>query len=62
VLDTPTWRANPDQGVLDRGDAEELATDYVRLNSILPDRRVVGGCCGTDREHVGAISRVLGAR
>jgi S-methylmethionine-dependent homocysteine/selenocysteine methylase len=41
---------------LDRGDECELAADYVRLQSVLPDLRVVGGCCGTDHRHIDAIS------
>ncbi|HEX2565189.1 MAG TPA: homocysteine S-methyltransferase family protein [Acidimicrobiales bacterium] len=48
---------------LDRGDVAELAGWYGRLHSILPDLRVVGGCCGTDHEHVTAIAEALvGAR
>jgi len=41
---------------LDRGDPVELADDYVDLFATLPDIRLVGGCCGTDHEHVAAIS------
>jgi len=44
---------------LDRGDVADLATWYGRLNEILPDLRVVGGCCGTDHEHVTAIAETL---
>ena len=44
---------------LDRGDVTDLASWYARLNSILPDLRVVGGCCGTDHEHVTAIAEAL---
>lgn len=44
---------------LDRGDPEELGQDYGRLRSTPPRLCVVGGCCGTDREHIGAISRVF---
>jgi S-methylmethionine-dependent homocysteine/selenocysteine methylase len=48
---------------LDRGDVADLAGWYGRLHSILPDLRVVGGCCGTDHEHVTAIAEALvGAR
>lgn len=42
---------------LDRGDVIELAADYRRLRAILPDLRVVGGCCGTDHEHVDHIAK-----
>ena len=44
---------------LDRGDVADLAGWYRRLNTILPDLRVVGGCCGTDHEHVAAIAQSL---
>jgi homocysteine S-methyltransferase len=44
---------------LDRGDVTDLADWYGRLQSILPDLRVVGGCCGTDHEHVTAIAEAL---
>lgn len=47
---------------LDRGDVADLAQWYRRLNAILPDLRVVGGCCGTDHEHVAAIASVLTGR
>jgi S-methylmethionine-dependent homocysteine/selenocysteine methylase len=46
---------------LDRGNPIELASDYVTLAAKLPDLRLVGGCCGTDHEHVAAISSALGA-
>ena len=44
---------------LDRGDVAELAGWYAQLNATLPDLRVVGGCCGTDHEHVAAIAESL---
>jgi homocysteine S-methyltransferase len=40
---------------LDDGDPEALARDHVDLLDILPGLRVLGGCCGTDLRHVGAI-------
>ena len=46
---------------LDRGDPLELGQDYVSLRSRLPGLRVVGGCCGTDLEHVSAIAAALTA-
>ena len=46
---------------LDRGDVADLTGWYGRLHSILPDLRVVGGCCGTDHEHVTAIAGALAA-
>ena len=44
---------------LDRGDPRELGQDYAALRSALPGLRVVGGCCGTDLEHVAAIADAL---
>jgi S-methylmethionine-dependent homocysteine/selenocysteine methylase len=43
---------------LDRGDVDELAALYVSLRSAL-DLRVVGGCCGTDHEHIATIADAL---
>jgi homocysteine S-methyltransferase len=43
---------------LDRGDIDELATLYDDLHRRL-DLRVVGGCCGTDDEHVAAIATAI---
>jgi S-methylmethionine-dependent homocysteine/selenocysteine methylase len=47
---------------LDRGDATELAASYVELRAALPDLRVVGGCCGTDHQHVTEITAALTSR
>ena len=44
---------------LDRGDVVGLASHYRGLRDTLPDLRVVGGCCGTDHEHVTAIADEL---
>jgi homocysteine S-methyltransferase len=44
---------------LDRGDVPGLARHYGELHQVLPDLRVVGGCCGTDDAHVAAIAREL---
>lgn len=41
---------------LDRGNPDELAADYRRLRELLPDLRVIGGCCGTDHVHVDSIT------
>jgi S-methylmethionine-dependent homocysteine/selenocysteine methylase len=43
---------------LDRGDVAELAELYARLGRTI-DLKVVGGCCGTDEEHVRTIYRAL---
>ncbi len=40
---------------LDVGDRTRLADGYVQLRSLLPELRVVGGCCGTDHTHIGAV-------
>lgn len=40
---------------LDDGDPAALAEDVGRLRSVLPDLRVIGGCCGTDARHVAAM-------
>jgi S-methylmethionine-dependent homocysteine/selenocysteine methylase len=42
---------------LDEGDPEELANEYVALRERLPRLTVLGGCCGTDHRHVGAICK-----
>ena len=42
---------------LDDGDPEELAAEYVALRARLPKLCVLGGCCGTDSRHIGAMSR-----
>ena len=44
---------------LDRGDPQELAEDYRRLRAALPNLAVVGGCCGTDHEHIAAIAAAV---
>ncbi len=41
---------------LDSGDPQELAESYAALCAAHPSLRVVGGCCGTDHRHVGAIA------
>ena len=43
---------------LDRGDIEELGALYASLGSMI-DLRVVGGCCGTDHEHLATIASAL---
>ena len=40
---------------LDIGDPHELAEHYRRLRVSLPALNVLGGCCGTDHRHLGAI-------
>jgi homocysteine S-methyltransferase len=45
---------------LDAGDPDDLAARYAALRGPLPKLNVVGGCCGTDHRHVGAICAALG--
>lgn len=44
---------------LDPGDKCLLATGYHELNHMLPNLQVVGGCCGTDHNHIAKICEVL---
>lgn len=37
---------------LDRGNPAELGLMYKKLKALLPHINVLGGCCGTDEEHV----------
>jgi len=41
---------------LDRGDPQALASDYASLLQHFPGLNVLGGCCGTDHEHINAIA------
>ena len=47
---------------LDRGDITDLAARYVALRDTLGGLSVVGGCCGTDHEHIAAIAGALRLR
>jgi len=47
---------------LDRGDPAELAARHRELRALLGELAVVGGCCGTDHEHVAAIAGALAVR
>lgn len=42
---------------LDSGDPEDLGARYRDLCRLLPNLRVLGGCCGTDHRHLEAIGR-----
>ena len=44
---------------LDRGDKHDLAKNYQTLHTLLPNLKVVGGCCGTDHTHVEEICKVF---
>lgn len=40
---------------LDDGDPVEFGQLHQQLLSLLPNLRVIGGCCGTDHRHVGCV-------
>jgi len=44
---------------LDAGDAARLAREYAQLMPALPNLSVLGGCCGTDHDHVAAIAQAV---
>ena len=44
---------------LDDGDPAEFGDLHADLAGLLPNLRVVGGCCGTDHRHVGCVSQHL---
>ena len=45
--------------VLDEGDPAEFGQLHADLAGVLPNLRVVGGCCGTDHRHVRCVSEHL---
>ena len=47
---------------LDDGDPEELAQLYNEILRRLTHLSVLGGCCGTDIRHIGAIARSCAAQ
>jgi S-methylmethionine-dependent homocysteine/selenocysteine methylase len=47
---------------LDRGDPDELAAQYRDVRDTHPQLTVLGGCCGTDNEHISAISAACALR
>ncbi len=42
---------------LDDGDPAEFGTLYRDLGDLLPNLKLIGGCCGSDHRHVGAASQ-----
>ncbi len=44
---------------LDAGNPSELGRDYAELGAFLPRLSVLGGCCGTNQRHIGAIARAV---
>lgn len=47
--------------VLDSGDPEVLASQYVELRKQLGHLTIFGGCCGTDHHHIAAMAKALRA-
>jgi homocysteine S-methyltransferase len=47
---------------LDDGDPTEFGTLYAGFPELLPNLRIIGGCCGSDHRHVGAACAHLHAR
>jgi homocysteine S-methyltransferase len=45
--------------VLDEGDPEEFGRLHNALVEILPNVHALGGCCGTDHRHVGAVAHAF---
>ena len=46
-----------DSASIDKGDKDELAGFYSQLAEVLPNLKVIGGCCGTDASHIESICR-----
>ncbi len=46
---------------LDDGDPTEFGQLHADMARLVPNLRVVGGCCGTDHRHVGCVSQHLHA-
>lgn len=44
---------------LDAGNPQELGQDYKALTALLPNLKVLGGCCGTDHRHVQSIASAV---
>ena len=40
---------------LDTGDKQLLSQGYEELNKLLPNLKIIGGCCGTDHTHIAHI-------
>ncbi len=47
---------------LDRGDPHALGNEYKELSGRIPWLKVLGGCCGTDHEHIREIVRSVSAQ
>jgi len=46
-----------DAPALDDGSPDELGAEYAEIRRALRNLNVMGGCCGTDHRHIGAIAR-----
>jgi S-methylmethionine-dependent homocysteine/selenocysteine methylase len=44
---------------LDAGDPVDLGAHYASLAEVMPNLNVLGGCCGTDYRHVGAVAAAV---
>ncbi|WP_210529911.1 homocysteine S-methyltransferase family protein [Rubellimicrobium arenae] len=44
---------------LDIGDPHEFGRLNASFRDLLPGLRVLGGCCGTDRRHIGCVARAV---
>lgn len=44
---------------LDDGNPTELALQYQKLKTLLPNLNIFGGCCGTDIRHIEEISKAV---
>lgn len=44
---------------LDSGDPDDFAQRYLDLQQVLPNLKVIGGCCGTDHRHIEALVKTL---
>lgn len=42
---------------LDSGDPQDFAQQYIKLRELLPNLRILGGCCGTDHRHIEAVAK-----
>lgn len=42
---------------LDDGNPQELGRENAALRALMPDLRVLGGCCGTDHRHIEEIAK-----
>lgn len=42
---------------LDCGDPQDFGKQYIELQRLLPNLRVLGGCCGTDQRHIEAVAQ-----